>query len=261
MFALWLTTMPVAMSARVGSFLYKVNVIVNEPLLTWVRVTGKGRAESVSLQLQKHYEEVEDALISKDDKQISWAKSAEADTAGRAQVELNRLVFDQNFTVAHTLASQMYAVVLAHQKVLYALASNPTLGIHKTDVEFTEERVIMVKQNLDSVNLAFAAKYARVDFLKGIDAKLSELKQGIAVVNLEMGDAADNLTTEERWSYTAALDRARMLQIMANTYLGQDRYVESYKSANEALGLVLEMRIMLQSSQKFHVEILNHISI
>ena len=253
---LWMVTAPVAMNASVGSVLYRVQIVVNEPVWVWVRITGKGRAEEVSSQLQKHYVELEESLVSGNADEQKWAKLAETNAFARAQTELTQLLSDQNFMVAHSLATQMHVYVVAHGQVLDALVSNPTLSSHGADVAFLQDRLAVAETSLDTVNKAFAAKYARIDFLKGIDGKLTELRQGIDAINLELGGVADNLTNQERWSYATALEKAKLLEGIANNYLGQDRYVDSYKSANEALGLVLEMRIMLQANQKFHVELL-----
>ncbi len=253
---LWIVSAPVAKNSRPGSFLYRVHVIVNEPVWAWMRITGKGQAEEVSTQLQKHYVEIEESLVSGNAQEQKWAKQAEVSTFARAQTELTQLLSDQNFMVAHTLATQMRAMTLAHRQVLFALASNSQPSLQEVDLEFIQDRVNISQAILDSVNHAFASKYAKVDFLKGIDSKLVELSNRILVINLELGDLANNLSNQERWSYNSTLAQAKMLEDMAKNYLGQDRYVESYKSANQALGLVLEMHILLQASQKFHVELL-----
>ena len=73
----WLSTAPIAMRARPGSILHRVNALINEPVWAWIHITQDGRADTVEQQFEHRYTDIEHAWDSKEAWQEPWAYKAE----------------------------------------------------------------------------------------------------------------------------------------------------------------------------------------
>lgn len=251
----WLATAPIAMHARPGSILHRVNIIVNEPVWAWIHITQDGRADTIEQQYEHRYADIEHAWNSKEAWQEPWAYKAEDATAGRVIAQINNAIAAQDFKVADTLAAHTLAIARGHKQVLLALVAKSGLGKTVADVAFMDVRLNALTDLRQSIASRFAIAYSKTELVKGIDDKLIQLDTYITTADTQIQDANMAIGDTERLAIQNTLQYAKNLQAMAKDKLAGDQYVDAYRYANEAEGYAKEVSIVVTAAQEFGVHI------
>lgn len=249
----WLSTAPVAMRARPGSILHRVNIVVNEPLWAWVHITQDGRARTVEQQYAQRYTDIEKAWNSKEAWQEPWAYKAEDKTAGRVIAQINSAIAAADYKVADTLAAHALAMGRGHKQVLTALSEKTTVGKTAADVAFMDTRINALSALRQSIAPKFATAYSRTELVKGIDDKLIQLDNYITTADTQLQDADAALGDSQRLAIQNSLRYSKSFQAMAKDALAHDQYVEAYRYANEAEGYAIEISTVIAATQEFDI--------
>lgn len=251
----WVVTAPFAMHARPGSMLYRLNVVVNEPVWEWLHITQQGRSEIVETQLANRYVELEQVWHDKVPWQQDWVVHAEDLTAGRTLDRLAGAISASDFKSADTLASHAIAITRAHKQVLTALVSTPGFGKTTDDILFMDVRLSSLTTLHDLISQRFATAYTKVELVRGVDAKMTELDQMVSDAQAAIASSDSTLIDSQRSSIQETLNRANALRAKARDFLAQDKYVEAYRYANLAEGYCMEINIVLTASQVYNLPI------
>mgnify|MGYP000517620380 FL=1 len=251
----WLSTAPIAMRARPGSILHRVNALINEPVWAWIHITQDGRADTVEQQFEHRYTDIEHAWDSKEAWQEPWAYKAEDLTTGRVISQINSAMAAQDFKVADTLSAHAFAIARGHKQVMLALVAKPGLGKTVADVSFIDVRLNALTELRQVIAQKFATAYSKTELVKGIDDKLIQLDTYIATADTQVQDANTAIGDTERLAIQNTLTYAKNLQAMAKDKLAADQYVDAYRYANDAEGYAKEVSIVVTAGQEFSVHI------
>lgn len=251
----WLATAPIAMRARPGSILHRINIIVNEPVWAWIHITQDGRADTIELQLEQRYTDIERAWNSKEAWQEPWAYRAEDATAGRVVAQIDSAIAAADYKVADTLTAHAIALARGHKQVMLALVSKPGVGKTVANVAFMDTRINALTTLRQIIAQKFATAYSRTELVKGIDDKLIQLDAYVATADTELQAADAVVGDTERLAIQNTLRYAKALQATAKDSLAGDQYVDAYRYANDAEGYAKEVSIVVAAVQEFGMHI------